>query len=164
MPLWCTLVRKIQNNCFDQFTTLLLLSTAVCQSSFFYDILDHNIFLKPFSCFFLASLKLNPLTKTEIPGVEKVTLSITVMWSLTFLNCTLYVMILGGSFNQFQLSVQSNLELQWVSFISLCDRSRNFEPSSQPIKCKAKPFAILSPAFSRLRSVLGSDWLLWVIP
>ena len=81
MPLWCTLVRKIQNNCFDQFTTLLLLSTAVCQSSFFYDILDHNIFLKPFSCFFLASLKLNPLTKTEIPGVEKVTLSITVMLS-----------------------------------------------------------------------------------
>ena len=103
VPLWCTLVRKIQNNCFDQFTTLLLLSTAVCQSSFFYDILDHNIFLKPFSCFFLASLKLNPLTKTEIPGVEKVTLSITVMWSLTFLNCTLYVMILGGSFNQFSV-------------------------------------------------------------
>ena len=73
-----------------------------------------------------------------------------------FNNCTMR----GSSFKQiklsellvqsnFQLSVESNPGLNWFCFTVLFDWSRKLAPPSQPIRCKLKPIAPWSLAFSR---------------
>ena len=51
--------------------------------------------------------------------------------------------------SNFQLSVESNPGLNWFCFTVLFDWSRKLAPPSQPIRCKLKPIAPWSLAFSR---------------
>ena len=48
-----------------------------------------------------------------------------------------------------KLSVESNPGLNWFCFTVLFDWSRKLAPPSQPIRCKQKPIAPWSLAFSR---------------
>ena len=43
-----------------------------------------------------------------------------------------------SNYSSFQLSVESNPELPWFCFTTLCDWSDNLAPPSQPIRCKTK--------------------------
>ena len=47
------------------------------------------------------------------------------------------------------LSVESNPGLNWICFTVLFDWPRKLAPPSQPIRCKLKPIALWSLAFSR---------------
>ena len=47
------------------------------------------------------------------------------------------------------MSVESNPGMNWFCFIVLFDWSRKLAPPSQPIRCKLKPIAPWSLAFSR---------------
>ena len=47
------------------------------------------------------------------------------------------------------MSVESNPGLNWFCFTVLFDWSRKLAPPSQPIRCKLKPIAPWSLAFSR---------------
>ena len=47
------------------------------------------------------------------------------------------------------MSVESNPGLNWFCFTVLFDWSRKLAPPSQPIRCKLKPIALWSLAFSR---------------
>ena len=66
------------------------------------------------------------------------------------------------------MSVESNPGLNWFCFTVLFDWSRKLAPPSQPIRCKLKPIAPWSLAFSRATGRLhaftsSSHWLPLII-
>lgn len=68
--------------------------------------------------------------------------------------------------NTFKISVESNSELRWLCFSSLCNWSTKHVPSSQPIRCEPRTnYVLITNVFLEQFAFffsLNSLWL-WII-